>query len=225
MKKKNWHTLFWDLDGTITNPRTGIIDSYKAVLTEFGVTLPPDHELLWVIGPPLRDCLRTLLNTSDNELVEMAVKRYRHWYVEQGFMYGDTPYMGIPELLTELKSAGYRMFVATAKAHPYARLILRHWQLESLFDDVHGSELDGIRSNKADLLAWILDQHGLQPRESILMIGDRHHDAIAAKKNQLQCLGVGYGYGSKKELNEAGVDFFCQNVGELRNILLVDRAD
>ena len=220
MKKKNWHTLLWDLDGTITDPRRGIIESYKSLLSEFKITAPEDQELLWVIGPPLRDCLRTLLKTNDSERIEFAVKRYRYWYVDQGFMYHDTPYAGIADLLADLKLAGYRMFVATAKAHPYARLILRHWQLERFFEAIHGSELDGMRSNKAELLSWMLTQHALKPRESILMIGDRLHDAIAAKKNQIQSLGVGYGYGSEQELQTAGVDLYCKDVAELRSALL-----
>lgn len=130
------------------------------------------------------------------------------------------PYQGIESLLTELKLANYRMFVATAKAHPYARLILRHWRLESFFENVHGSELDGTRSNKADLLKWIIETNELTPRESILMIGDRQHDVIAAKKNGLRSMGVGYGYGSKQELEEAGMDLFCQTIPDMRRILL-----
>lgn len=219
-KKTPWHTLLWDLDGTITDPRKGIITSYMALLKESGVATTSEQELLWVIGPPLRECLSKLLNTSNTAVIETAVKRYRYWYVEQGFMYHDTPYSGVRELLTDLNSAGYRMFVATAKAHPYARLILRHWDLEKHFENIHGSELDGTRSNKADLLRWMLSSYDLQPNSSILMIGDRKHDALAAKSNSLPCIGVGYGYGSRSELQEAGVDFFCQSLLEVRRTLL-----
>jgi phosphoglycolate phosphatase len=222
MKKTNsWKTLLWDLDGTITDPRKGIIDSYKALLKDFSVQLAPHDDLLWVIVPPLRDCLAKLLNTADSDLIEKAVRRYRYWYVEQGLMYHDTPYHGIEALLTDLKSANYKMFVATAKAHPYARLILRHWRLESHFENVHGSELDGTRSNKADLLKWIIETNELTPLDSILMIGDRRHDVIAAKKNGLRSLGVGYGYGSRQELEEAGMDLFCETITDMRQMLLV----
>lgn len=221
MKKNNFcKTLLWDLDGTITDPRKGIIDSYKALLKDFSVQCDPNDDLLWVIGPPLRDCLAKLLNTTDTQLIEKAVRRYRYWYVEQGLMYHDTPYHGIESLLIELKSANYQMFVATAKAHPYARLILRHWRLESHFENVHGSELDGTRSNKADLLKWIIETNKLTHLESILMIGDRRHDVIAAKKNGLRSLGVGYGYGSKQELEEAGMDLYCQTIPDVRRMLL-----
>ena len=220
MRNKRWHTLFWDLDGTITDPRRGIIDSYIQFLSEAGQQVPSESELLWVIGPPLRGCLAKLLNTSDNAVIEAAVTRYRYWYVERGLMYRDTPYDGIKDLLSELKSAGYRMFVATAKAHTYARLILRHWGLEDYFEDIHGSELDGTRADKAALLSWMTDRYQLPANKEILMIGDREHDAIAAKKNNLSSMGVGYGYGSRDELTAAGIDYYCASVAELRDALI-----
>jgi phosphoglycolate phosphatase len=135
-------------------------------------------------------------------------------------MYRDTPYDGIKVLLEDVKSAGYRMFVATAKAHPYARLILRHWGLEDYFENIHGSELDGTRSNKATLLKWMTERYQMDANHDILMIGDREHDAIAAKKNNLSSMGVGYGYGSHDELTAAGIDYYCASVAELRGALI-----
>jgi phosphoglycolate phosphatase len=219
-RAKSWHTLFWDLDGTITDPRRGIIDSYMAFLKEAGVAVPDASELLWVIGPPLRDCLATLLQTTDADVIENAVLRYRYWYVTEGLMYRDTPYPGIRELLSDLRRCGYRMFVATAKAHTYARLILRHWGLEDFFEDINGSELDGTRANKTDLLHWMTNQNEIVRSPEILMIGDRKHDAIAAKNNGLSSLGVGYGYGSHEELSNAGIDLYCATVQDLRTTLL-----
>jgi phosphoglycolate phosphatase len=216
MRKK---VLFWDLDGTITDPRRGIIDSYIALLNEKDIPVPPENELFWVIGPPLRECLQKLLNTSDKKTIEESVTRYRHWYVNEGFMYRDTPYPGIEDLLRDIKNSGFRMFIATAKAHAYARLILRHWNLEQYFDSVHGSELDGTRANKAELLSWMMEALDIQDPASIVMIGDRSHDMIAAKKNNIFGVGVGYGYGSKDELMGAGADLFAPSIAELRKIL------
>lgn len=215
----NFTTLFWDLDGTLTDPKNSIIGSYQKVLAEYGRSAPPEHDLLWVIGPPLRDCLKKLLSLEDAADIEAAVKRYRYWYVDQGMMYSDTPYPGIVAVLEALKERGMRMFVATAKAHSYARLILRHWKLEHFFEDVHGSELDGTRSNKAELLKWMLETYNLQPSRKISMIGDREHDAIAAKKNHLFSLGIGYGYGDQAELRAAGIDHYCADVPSLKDYL------
>lgn len=220
MTSQPWQTLFWDLDGTITDPRFGIIDSYVAFLKEAGIPLPPESELMWVIGPPLRECMARLLNTNDATIIENAVTRYRYWYVQEGLMYRDTPYEGIRELLEDLRDKGYRMFVATAKAHTYGRLILRHWGLEDYFEDIHGSELDGTRSNKAELLQWMMERYEIEPGKQVVMIGDRKHDAVAAKANKLSSIGVGYGYGSRAELESAGVDHYCQTLQDLRATLL-----
>ena len=215
MIEQNLKTLLWDLDGTITDPRGGIIGAYTEFLREAGRTVPPENDLLWVIGPPLRECMAKLLNTKDSAIIENAVTRYRFWYVTEGLMYRDTPYDGIRELLTDLQHAGFRMFVATAKAHTYGRLILRHWGLEDFFEDIHGSELDGTRSNKAELLSWMLERYNIPAGKTVAMIGDRSHDANAAKANKILSLGVGYGYGSLEELQTAGVDHYCPSINDL----------
>jgi phosphoglycolate phosphatase len=190
-------------------------------LNEAEVPVPDESELLWVIGPPLRECLAKLLQTNDPERIEYAVTRYRHWYVNEGLMYRDTPYPGIESLLSEIKNSGYRMFIATAKAHSYARMILRHWNLERYFEAVHGSELDGTRSNKAELLRWMTSELDLREPGEIVMIGDRSHDIVAARKNGIASIGVGYGYGSKNELTDAGASYFAADIADLRKALLI----
>jgi phosphoglycolate phosphatase len=175
---------------------------------------------LWVIGPPLRDCLSKILGTNDPAVIEHAVSRYRHWYVHEGLMYRDTPYAGVRELLTALQQKGYRMYIATAKAHAYGRKILEHWGLHTFFEEIHGSELDGTRSNKADLIQWLLERHKITASPSVVMIGDRKHDAVAAKANGIVSLGVGYGYGTYEELKDAGVDHYCATMEDLSQHLL-----
>lgn len=214
-----WSTIFWDLDGTITDPRLGIIGAYQALFQEWDKPIPSEQDLLWVIGPPIRDCFKTLLKTDDHETIENGVIRFRHWYVQEGFMYRDTPYPGIKDLLAALQARNTRMFVATAKAHVYARQILLHWGLTEYFEDIHGSELDGVRSNKADLLNWMLDRYSLSPQDDIVMIGDRRHDVAAGKAVGISTIGVGYGYGSKAELETAGVDFYCESISDLKKLL------
>jgi len=215
-----WDVLFWDLDGTITDPKLGIITSYQKIFSDFGLTPPAIEELLWVIGPPLRECLQHYLHLFDGLDMEGAVQRFRYWYVEKELMYLDTPYPGIFDLLKTLHDLGKTMYVATAKAHPYARQILERYKLKSFFLEVYGSELDGTRASKADLLAWLIKQEHLTPTRSILMIGDREHDAKAGHAHGLTTVGVGYGYGSEQELRAAGVHHFCPSVDSLRKLLL-----
>lgn len=216
-----WNALFWDLDGTITDPMRGITGAYQELLNEYGVAPKSTEELLWVIGPPLRECLPQLIPLKTPQDIEEAVVRYRHWYVTQELMYLDTPYPGIRELLQDLKQRGTPMYVATAKAHPYARKILEHWNLDSFFIGIHGSELDGTRSLKADLLDWMLERYQLSPSKSIAMIGDRKHDMIAGQAHGLATIGVGYGYGSKAELTNAAADLYVQDLTDLRKALIL----
>ncbi|MCX6126178.1 MAG: HAD hydrolase-like protein [Proteobacteria bacterium] len=220
MTEVPWTTLLWDLDGTITDPRKGIIGAYLELFKELGTSSPKEEDLLWVIGPPLRECIKKLLPViQTNEQLEDAVQRYRHWYVNKGLMYLDTPYDGISKTLSELKTKNVRMFVATAKAHPYARQILDHWRLSQYFEAIHGSELDGTRAHKADLLGWVLEQNKIQPSKKVVMIGDRRHDALAGQTHGLYTIGIGYGYGSEAELRDSGVDLYCRTLSDLRKSL------
>lgn len=204
-------SLFFDLDGTITDPLFGITSSYQRVLQEFGLQVPSTEDLKWTIGPQLRTCLSQLLNTSDPKVIESGVERYRHYYVEQKLMYHDKPYPGIRKVLEEL-STKYPLYLATAKARPYAIEILKYNQLDGFFKAMYGCELDGTRSNKADLIAYILEQEGLNA-DSCLMIGDRIHDIKAAQSNGIPTLAVGYGYGDPSEWKQAA--HFVSRVEEI----------
>jgi phosphoglycolate phosphatase len=219
---KNKQILFWDLDGTITDPKRGIIGSYQKLLEELCVPVPSEDQLLWVIGPPLRECIKQLVPEIKSQAdLESAVTRYRHWYVHEKLMYLDTPYDGILELLRRLKENNRRMFVATAKAHSYARQILDHWNLTRYFEDVCGSELDGTRSVKGDLLEWMITKFNLEAsKPQIVMIGDRKHDITAATANQISSIGVSYGYGSFEELAQAAPNYIARSIPDLHNSLI-----
>jgi phosphoglycolate phosphatase len=203
-----YENLLFDLDGTIIDPRIGITTSYIDLLKELGREVPSPAVLLSSIGPPLRECLGKFLNTTSKEEIDRAVVRYRHYYVEKQYMFKDRPYDGIDHVLESLTKKKYRLFIATSKAHTYAGDILRHFKLSHYFLKVYGSELDGTRGKKADLLDHLLETEGLDPAKT-LMIGDRHHDVDAALANKMPCLGVSYGYGSITELTEAGAYKIC----------------
>jgi phosphoglycolate phosphatase len=217
---KNWDLLLWDLDGTITDPKFGIIKSYQKLLEEYQRPVLNENMLLWVIGPPLRECINKVLSITDSKETEKAVERFRYWYGSQKLMYLDTPYKGIPELLSTLFLNKQKMYIATSKAHPYAKEILAHWKLDRHFIEINGSELDGTRGNKAELLAWMCKKNGWDDRSKILMIGDRHHDIDAAKANQIKTLGVAYGYGGRQELESAKAEIIIETVSELSSILI-----
>ena len=96
----------------------------------------------------------------------------------------------------------------------YAIPILERFGLSHHFEQIHGAELDGTRSDKADLISHLLELHGLRARDTI-MIGDRSHDMLAAQKNGVRSLGVTYGYGSRKELMDAGAEGLADTPEEI----------
>ncbi len=215
--------LLIDLDGTLTDPKEGITKSIQYALTQMSVKPPSMDDLEWCIGPPLTDAFAKLLKTEDSIAIEKAIGHYRDRYV--GIcMIENMPYKDIDKTLGELKAAGFQLYLATSKPWTYAGKILEHFDLLRFFTAVHGSELDGTRDYKKDLLAYILKQHNLDKNETV-MIGDRLHDIIGAKHNNLFSVGVTYGYGSHHELKTAGADVICDHHSDLASLFIKAKAN
>jgi phosphoglycolate phosphatase len=205
-----------DLDGTLIDPRAGLIGSIQHALHQLGRPVPPAAELLWMIGPPLRLSFPKLLGRQD--LTELAIAHYRERYFAGG-MYDAQVYAGIPEALEQLCAAGCRLILATSKPHHYARPILQHFALAPRFAAIHGPELDGRHDAKTDLLAHIVAAHKLDPNTAI-MVGDRNLDVAAANRNGIASIGVAWGYGSVAELRAAGAARICEAPRHLAPLIL-----
>jgi phosphoglycolate phosphatase len=209
--------ILFDLDGTLTDAKPGIIRCIQYALSELGYAPPHPETLHWCLGPPLHNSFAQLLQTSDNTVIQQALFFYRQQYVASG-MFENTLYPQIPETLKALRARGYSTFVATSKPQVYATEIIEHFNLASLFDCVYGSELDGRRSEKADLIHHILQIEQLSP-EATVMVGDREHDIIGAKHNQVAAIGVTYGYGTLQELQTQGANWIVAAPGEIPGLL------
>jgi phosphoglycolate phosphatase len=197
--------IFFDLDGTLTDPKPGITRSIQYALDKLGQpTIPAEDELTWCIGPPLRASFVKLLGEGSADL---AVAHYRERFSDIG-LYENAVYAGVEDVLTALRQSGHRLFVATSKAHVYATHIIDHFDLRQYFERVFGSELDGTRADKSDLLAYALKTTSVDSSRAT-MIGDRSHDMIGARNNGIRCIGVLYGYGSEQELTAAGAACLC----------------
>lgn len=129
-------------------------------------------------------------------------------------MFETSVYPGIVEALAELKSRGWRLFVATSKPTAFAEKILQHFHLIEYFTKVYGSELSGQRSDKGELIAHVLRSEGIRPQDAT-MIGDRAQDVLGARQNGVRAFGVLWGYGSLTELREAGAHEVFAEVPEL----------
>ncbi len=197
--------IYFDLDGTLTDPKLGITRSIQYALSKLDHAAPPEDELLWCIGPPLRASLKKLLGSDD--LADTALSLYRERFANIGIFENEI-YPGIEDTLSALAKSGRRLFVATSKPCVYAERIIDHFKLTVHFERVFGSELDGRRSDKTDLLGHALQTADVDPLQAI-MIGDRSHDMIGARNNGMTAVGVLYGYGSKEELLDAGAHCVC----------------
>ncbi|HEX6186455.1 MAG TPA: HAD hydrolase-like protein [Pyrinomonadaceae bacterium] len=210
------HVLL-DLDGTLTNPRLGITRCMRYALECLSVACPSDDVLASFIGPPLRGTFAALLGTPDRERIEEAMARYRERFADTG-LFENEVYGGIPELLARATEAGARLFVATSKPAVYAERILTHFSLRPHFAGVYGSELGGRFENKTDLLEHLLGAERIAANEAV-MVGDRAADVFAAQANGVRSIGVLWGYGSERELVEAGADSLCPDPGALTRML------
>ena len=114
-------TLFFDLDGTLTDPKPGITRSIQYALRKLDRAVPSEDELTWCIGPPLRASLQKLLGGDD--LADQALALYRERFADIG-LYENQVYPGIADILSGLASSRRRMFVATSKPHVYAERII-----------------------------------------------------------------------------------------------------
>lgn len=217
------HVLF-DLDGTLTDPKRGIIASYIYALNKLDRADLCATNLNWCIGPPLRDSFAQLLAPelapdgvpAAPALVETAVGYYREYFATTG-LFENFVYPGIEEMLQTLRQ-DFKLFVATSKAHVYARKILDHFNLSRYFEGVYGPELDGRNSLKWEVIGLILADEKLPPSQAI-MIGDREHDILGAKAHGMLVGGVTYGYGSLAELKAVGADFLFHNPAQISTSL------
>lgn len=213
----HYHTILFDLDGTLTDPGIGITNSAMYALKKFGITITDRSKLYPFIGPPLLDSFEKYYHFTPNE-AKTAVTYYREYYTDKG-IYENLLYPGIDALLRSLNASGRKVILATSKPEPFAEKILKHFHLLNYFDFVGGALLDETRTAKDEVIAHVLTSCNIDVAGTV-MIGDREYDIIGARKNGLASIGVLYGYGSREELENAGADCIAESVTDLQNILL-----
>ncbi|MCX7304741.1 MAG: HAD hydrolase-like protein [Hyphomicrobiales bacterium] len=208
-------SILFDLDGTLTDPFTGITRSLQHALRAMGLEPPAPEELRRYIGPPLQATFLDIL--GDDGQAADALGHYRQRYGEVG-KFENELIPGVVDALEALSEEGYAMFVATSKLETYSLDIIDHFGLARFFRTVHGSALDGSRADKGELIRHILDAEGLDATRTV-MIGDRLHDAHGAAKNDVPAIGVLWGFGDRSELEGAGVAHIAASPAELPDLV------
>ena len=214
---KKFNIVFFDLDGTLTDPGEGITKSAEYALSHYGIKVSDRSELYSFIGPPLIDSFMTYYDFS-KEKARQAVKYYREYYEKEG-VFQNKLYDGIPQLLKKLKKEGNTLSVATSKPEFFAEKILKIYNIEKYFDFVAGANMDETRSKKSDVIAYAIDSLGISPEKGIVMVGDRSFDVEGAAAFNIPTIGVLYGYGSETELLSAGAFALAKTPAEVYEII------
>ena len=210
-------TILFDLDGTLTDSRAGIVGCLHRAMRTLGHPIDEAKDLTWAIGPPTEVMFGQLLAPFGDTDIDRAVTLYRSCYDERGWR-ENTPYDGIAAALDAFAATGMPLFVATSKRVDFARRIVAHFGFGQ-FQAVYGAEPGGVRSHKPELIEWILQEHDIDPARAV-MIGDRSYDITGAHANGLRAIGVPWGYGTRAELEQAGADRIAESPAELLGLAL-----
>ena len=208
--------ILFDLDGTLTDSFDGIANAALYALNTLGEHSYTKADLNFFIGPPIFDSFHKIFNGDKNK-VDRAVKLYREYFGEKGWR-ENRVYDGVEQMLQTLKDMGKTMAVATSKPEHFSRRITDYFDLDKYFVFVAGASLDESRAHKPAVIEYALQNTGMHKADTI-MIGDRNHDILGAKKCGLKSMGVLYGYGDREELSAAGADYIAESPEEVVKII------
>ncbi len=216
--QKKYQTILFDLDGTLTDPKLGITKSVQYALKHFNIQVTNLSSLTSFIGPPLKDSFMEYYH-FDEESALLAIEKYREYFKETG-IFENNLYYGMDHLLKQLAERGKTLIVATSKPTVFAKRILEYFNIHDYFAFISGSELDGTRSKKSEVIQYALEQNNINNLSEIIMIGDRKYDIIGAKETGIDSVGVLYGYGDAAEIENAKPTYIAEDINELYQILI-----
>jgi len=216
--------ILFDLDGTLTDPKLGITSSVQYALRALGIEEPSLDKLEPFIGPPLADSFREFYGL-DEEQTMTAVAKYRERFNDQG-IYENEIYPGTVRMLASLKASGKKLAIASSKPTLYVERILDYFDIRTYFDYIIGSNMDGTRGKKEEVVEEALRQMvpsgmlSAEKKASVAMVGDRKFDIEGAKEHGITSVGVSFGYAPEGELEQAGADFIVDTVEALAELLM-----
>lgn len=215
---KKYDYLLFDLDGTITDSFESVANCFSYALKHFGIEVKNISELRPALGPPLKDSFMNLYG-FDEEKADMAVEKYRERYKIYKTIENKL-YSGIEETLSGLKDVGYKLILATSKPEEYAVEILKYFNLDKYFYDICGASFNESRSEKEDVLKYLIEKNQIKNLSRAVMIGDRKYDLQAAQELHIDAIGVLYGYGDEAELSSYKNVFLAPTPEMLYNYLV-----
>ena len=210
--------ILFDLDGTLTDPKEGITKSIQYALKKYDINIDDLDSLVNFIGPPLIDSFKEYYG-FDEEKSKEAVEFYREYYKTKG-IFENFVYPGISDMLENMMRKGCIVILATSKPTLFAEQILEYFNLRQFFDYVIGSNLDGTRGKKGDIIKYIINSSGIENINEVVMVGDRKYDIAGAKENNIDSIGVTFGYGSIEELKSAEPTYISDSAEDIFKLVL-----
>lgn len=209
-------SVLFDFDGTIFDTGEGITKSVQYALNKFGIE--ENLEDLFVFcGPPLVAMFKERYS-FDDEKADLAVSYFRERYSPIGWK-ECKPYFGIYEVIQELKQRGKEIIIATSKPTHYAKQIIESHRMMNLFDNVVGSNINGDRTTKREVIEEAIRMSKYSCSEMI-MVGDRKYDVEGAHYFGIPCIGVKYGFSEDNELEDVGCEYIVDRPQDILSIIL-----
>ena len=206
----NRTVAIFDLDGTLTDSKPGIVSCLRQALNNVGIDY--QDSLDWFIGPPVEYSMARLMPQADAPARDAVLRAYRACYDQRGWS-ENAVYPGVPELLAGLQSRGVALFVCTSKREHFAIRVLESFGLAPYFRAIYADRGDRPHT-KAELLADLLREQAIDSSTAV-MIGDRHYDLEAARANHIGAVAVTYGYGTREELEACTPDVIAASPAEI----------
>lgn len=215
-----YSTILFDLDGTLIDSEVGIVKCLQYSLGKMGIVERDTAKLRRCIGPSLLETYCNLYGMNKDDGWK-AIHFYRERFDKIGIL-ENSLYTGVDELIKKLSASGKIILLATAKPTEQAQIILERYKLTNFFHTIAGSNLDGTRISKTEIIAFNLNRFPHIDLKKVVMVGDREHDIIGAKQNGITSIGVTYGFGSNDELKAANADYITHSVKGLEKLLLAN---
>ena len=209
--------ILFDLDGTLTDSGPGIMNGFAYAIQSMGGQVTDRDQLRKFVGPPLKDSFSGILGYSPED-TEKAIRFYREYYDNMGGVFENIVYPGIEQLLSDLKSAGKKLIVATSKSSQTTNRVLEHFDLKKYFDFVATADYKS-RPHKPDVIRFVFEQCGITDRSHAVMVGDREYDISAANEAGIDSIGVLYGYGDEEELTSAGATYLAESASDIKTFI------
>lgn len=210
-------TIVFDLDGTLLNTLEDLADSTNYALRQYGFAERTLEEIRAFVGNGVRKLIeRALPEGAENPLFNSVFSCFKSYYVDH-CMEKTGLYAGIPEMLHELKSAGYHMAIVSNKLQSGVDELYEHYFSDTVEVAV-GERPELNRKPAPDMVLLALEKLGVSTDEAVY-VGDSDVDVATARNSGLSCISVLWGFRDKEFLVQHGAHCFAQTPEEICRII------